>query len=481
MRNLKILSIIAAVLACVLVFAACNGDTGVTTAPSGSGDSTTQAPTGATGEPEVTTTPAGGDATEPEGTEGTTGATDATDAPVTTDPSGTEPPATTQPPVATQPPATTAPQGGNEPTEIKYTVTVLDGDGKPAKNIIVELSNGKMASVNASGVATFTLPKGEYTVTVKDRSGKADYSDIVEKLTASKTSVTVTLLQKLTTPGGTLYNEEPYYEIAEGQFKIDVQKGKKTYLLFVPARSGIYEISVSGTNMVLGSYGSPAFILDFSTSDVVSNVWKMDVKRSNIGDNPPESTTKYLLGVHATSGSGTCTVSVKRIGDSVPTAADFPWEAAKADTKYLVKFDAPEGKVLTNIDINDGTVKIVKDAEGYYHYGSASGEYVMIRIDSETEYLASFVDICSSSPLGVHYYDANGKFLRKVQYNDMITEYATVCDKNGVCRLNDQLIDMVKEVGTYMGWWNPDSPNFRFAEYPYHKDVVWMFAFCYYA
>ena len=460
MRNLKILSILAVLLTCVLVLGACHNNGGVTTGPSVSTDGTTQAPTG---EPDATTAPSVG-ATEPSGT---TGATE---------------PSQTQPPVNTDPPATTAPQGG-DPTEtdIKYTVTVLDGDGKPVKNIIVELSNGKIASVNNSGVATFMLPKGDYTVTFKDRSGKADYSDVTAKLTASQTSITVTLLQKLTTPGGVLYNEEPYYEIAEGQFKIDVQKGKKTYLLFVPARSGIYEISVSGTNMVLGSYGSPAFILEQSTPDVVQNVWKMDVKRSNIGENPPESTTKYLLGVHASSGSGTCTVTVKRVGDSVPTAADFPWEAAKADSKYLVKYDAPEGTMLTNIDINNGSVTIVKDAEGYYHYGTVDGPYVMLRIDSESPYLASFVDICSSSPLGVHYYDANGNFQRKVQYNDMVAEYAAVCDANGVCRLNDQLIDMIQEVGNYMGWWNPDSPNFRFAESPYHKDVVWMFACCYYA
>lgn len=463
MRNLKILSIIAALLACVLVLGACNNNGGVTTAPSDSPDGTTQAPTGTTG-----------------GTNETTAPTDATTEPAGT--TGTTEPGQTQPPVTTDPPITTAPQGGDTTeTEIKYTVTVLDGDGKPVKNLIVELSNGKMASTNASGVATFTLPKGDYTVTFKDRSGKADYSDVTAMLTASNTSITVTLLQKLTTPGGTLYNEEPYYEIAEGQFKVDVASGKKTYLLFVPARSGIYEISVSGTNMVLGCYGSPAFILEHSTTDVVNNVWKMDVKRSNIGDNPPESTTKYLLGVHASSGSGTCTVTVKRVGDSIPTAADYSWEAAKADSKYLVKYDAPEGSALKNIDINDGTVKIVQDAEGYYHYGTADGPYVMIRIDSASEYLSSFVDICSTSPMGVHYYDANGKFLRKVQYNDMVAEYAAVCDANGVCRLNDQLIEMVKEVGTYMGWWNPDSPNFRFTEYPYHKDVVWLFACCYYA
>jgi len=463
MRNLKILSVIAAALAFVLVLGACNQNVGVTTDPSGITDGTTQAPTGTTGEPGNTTVPSDG-MTEPSGT---TGATE---------------PSQTQPPENTDPPATTVPQGGNSAeTDVKYTVTVLDGDGKPVKNVIVELSNGKMAPVNTSGVATFTLPKGDYTVTFKDRAGKADYSDVTAKLTATKTSITVTLLQKLTTPGGTLYNEEPYYEIAEGQFKVDVQKGKKTYLLFIPARSGIYEISVSGTNMVLGYYGSPAFILEQSTTDVVKNVWKMDVKRSNIGENPPESTTKYLLGVHASSGSGTCTVTVKRVGESVPTAADFPWEAAKAESKYLVKYDAPEGTVLTNIDINDGSVTIVKDSEGYYHYGTADGPYVMLRIDSESPYLASFVDITSTSPLGVHYYDANGKFLRKVQYNDLVAEYATVCDGNGVCRLNEQLVGMLEEVGAYMGWWNPDSPNFRFAEHPYNKDVVWLFACCYYA
>lgn len=463
MRNLKILSVIAALLACVLVFAACSKDSGVTTGPADSTAGTTQASTGTTSGTNETTAPSGG-TTEPSGTTGTTE------------------PAQTQSPVTTEPPATTVPQNGNTgETEVKYTVTVVDGDGNPVKNLIVELSNGKMASTNASGVATFTLPKGDYTVTFKDRSGKADYSDVTEKLTASKTSITVTLLQKLTTPGGTLYNEEPYYEITEGQFKIDVQKGKKTYLLFVPAQSGIYEISVSDTNMVLGCYGSPAFILEQSTSDVVNNVWKMDVKRSNIGDNPPESTTKYLLGVHASSGSGTCTVTVKRVGDTVLTAADYPWEAAKADSKYLVKFDAPEGTALKDIDVNDGSVTIVKDAEGYYHYGTADGPYVMLRIDSESKYLASFADICSSSPLGVHYYDANGKFLRKVQYNDLVADYAAVCDANGVCRLNDQLIEMVKEVGTYMGWWDPNSPNYRFTDYPFHKDVVWLFACCYYA
>ena len=124
MRNLKILSVIAAALAFVLLLGACNQNGGVTTDPSGNTDGTTQAPTGTTGEPGNTTVPSDG-TTEPSGT---TGATE---------------PSQTQPPENTDPPATTVPQGGNPAeTDVKYTVTVLDGDGKPVKNVIVELSNG---------------------------------------------------------------------------------------------------------------------------------------------------------------------------------------------------------------------------------------------------------------------------------------------------------------------------------------------------
>ena len=196
MRNRKLLSILAVVLVCAALLAACNRGGDVTTGPSGNVENTTNGSTTGT---DGTTAPSVGETTQP----GETTVPNETTVPGategTTAPSVTEPPVITQPPVTTDPPATTAPQGGNENNEIKYTVTVLDGDGKPVKNLIVELSNGKIASTNSSGVASFTLPKGNYTVTFKDRSGKADYSDVVEQLTASKTSITVTLLQKLTT------------------------------------------------------------------------------------------------------------------------------------------------------------------------------------------------------------------------------------------------------------------------------------------
>ena len=63
----------------------------------------------------------------------------------------------------------------------------------------------------------------------------------------------------------------------------------------------------------------------------------------------------------------------------------------------------------------------------------------------------------------------------------MVADYVSICDSNGVCRLNDQLVEMLEEAGGYAGWWNPDSPNFLFEGIPYAKETVWLFACCYYA
>ena len=97
--------------------------------------------------------------------------------------------------------------------------------------------------------------------------------------------------------------------------------------------------------------------------------------------------------------------------------------------------------------------------------------------------MSSLADICDTSTFGAYFYDNDGTFQYRERYNDLIYQYKENCDDNGVCPLNPQLAEMIKNVGEYKQWWSsPDSYGYIFGDTPVYEyqEYAWLFCCCYY-
>jgi len=384
----------------------------------------------------------------------------------------------------------------NSTKETEYSVYAVDGSGNPIANLIVQISGdgySGMKTTSAKGVAKFTAEKGRYTI--KFVSPSKDYYYDTDKcvLSESVTAITVTLLEKAKvtasvnafSPKSNDYKDCPAYDISEGMLYAPVSDGEMTYFIFVPTRSGTFEVSVSGdTEFELGYYGMPIYVHQNSLFDVVDNKFELEIHNYNIGSTR-DTTSTYVIGVKTVDGDdGNCILSVTRTGDAPWSIEDEPWRVATADKKYLVKYEGESGKKLKDIDILSKPTVVFNEADGYYHYGTADGPLVLIRIDSDANYLgASLIDVCDTSTFGIYAYNDDGSFAYRERYNELLYEYKEICDANGVCPLNEQLAQIIKDVGEYKGWWKASSaPGYIFGSAPAYKhpDYAWLFCCCYY-
>ena len=378
--------------------------------------------------------------------------------------------------------------------ECVYSVSVVDGIGNPIKDVKVLISGGifsAFTTTNSKGSAKFTAKKGEYTVKI-NVSDKYFCPQDEYTLTAEENSVTVTLIKKNGVSGQLLayspsneYLECDYYEVNEGMYFAPVIGGEMTYFLFVPTLPGTYEIyAEADTETEIGFYGSLYLVLQDTLYEPVEGKIKFDIHDYNIGSTK-DTTTSYVIGVKTKTGSDTdCILHVDRTGEPSWSIEDEPWQDAVANDKYLVKYNGETGKTLVNIDVLKEPVVVLNTKDGYYHFGSEDGPLVLVRIDSEIDYLyASLADICDTSTFGAYFYDNDGTFQYRERYNDLIYQYKEICDDNGVCPLNPQLAEMIKNVGEYKQWWSsPDSYGYIFGDTPVYeyKEYAWLFCCCYY-
>ena len=324
----------------------------------------------------------------------------------------------------------------NNSKEVEYSVYAVDGKGNPIANLIVEIKGdgySGMKTTSAKGVAKFTAEKGKYTI--KFVSPAKDYYYDTDKcvLSESVTSITVSLLEKAKVTGSVNaysakvddYKDCPAYDISEGMLYAPVTDGEMTYFIFVPTRSGTFEISVSGdTELELGYYGMPIYVHPNSLYDIVDNKFELEIHNYNIGATR-DTTSTYVIGVKTVDGDdGNCILSVTRTGDAPWSVEDEPWRVATADKKYLVKYEGESGKKLNDIDVLSKPTIVFNETDGYYHYGTADGPLVLVRIDSEAKFLgASLVDICDTSTFGIYVYNDDGSFAYRERYNELLYEY----------------------------------------------------------
>lgn len=372
-------------------------------------------------------------------------------------------------------------------TTASYEVKVLDGLGNPMTDGVVVkfLKDGQqvaMQKTNDQGIASKELEKGNYTVELMftDSSLNASYDASAAVLSADKTSLVLTLINEVGSEAHTLVvgDQEfnaPYVNV--GSTNVSVTASVRNYFVFTPTEAGTYAFSVSNNDVKIGYYGAPHFVQSMSAVDVIDNVITMSISAGTIGGS-------YVIGLDGLSADTKTVLSIIRTGDPEITISDMPWTQYKTThTPAPYTLDLG-GKSLKYIDITSATanVTLAYNAEdGFYHYGSENGPVVLMHLGKGAPYvsLQTVIEgdgLGGGAPIREYFYDANGEFLKKEDYTDILRTYFENMDsKNGVYPLTKDLEYIIKNGCN--GWWDKESPDFIFTDC--NPELGWMFALCY--
>ncbi len=401
-------------------------------------------------------------------------------------------------PIDSQPAGTTA---GTLPAEQTYAVTVLDYEGNPVTggvvvNFIRDGAVAAMQIVNGQGVAEKLLPTGDYTVELGFTDSSVSYyfdkTDL--NLTGEKTALTVVLSQALSDESlvlsaysqmkGEHMDYEAHY-IGTGSTHVPLNAPDRTYVLFVPQQSGIYEFSVLTDGVSIGYYGNEHYVLQNNAAENADEqTFTMNVSKGMIGTEG--GTAVMVLGLDGKDVAD-CVVRITRIADAELTIDDYPWDVYQ-NTVTPSAFTLPDNVTIRDFDMKApaGSYELVKDSNGCYRLGSADGFMVYARLGSASAYLDAIESILENTNMCKFVFDDNGNFLSKENYTQALKEYIAVMDEvSGLYPLTDDIIYMFQSHGEYVGWWDPDSPSYLFEDINgdpiagINNEHAWLFLCCY--
>ena len=368
-----------------------------------------------------------------------------------------------------------------------YSVKVTDAKGTPyTSGVIVKfMKDGTqvaMQPVDANGTATKELERGDYTVELvftDDNSGYFDPAAAV--LSAQTTAIELKLSNKLSEQTTALFADGKEYEayaVEAGSTYVPVKAGDRNYFLFVPTEAGTYKFSVDNSALALGYYGAPHFVQSNSAVEVVDNAFSISISKSSLGG------AVYVLGIDGTDADTNCMLIIERTGEPEFNISDEPWTEYKTSAVLNpYKLELPAGKNLVYVDITSETEKhefVLNEADGYYHLDTADGPVIHVHLAKGAPYVALQTVIqgdgaMGGAPIREYFYDENGKFVKKEDYTNILTDYFENMDPDlGVYPLTDDLIYIIKNGCN--GWWDKDSPDYIFDGC--NPELGWMFACC---
>lgn len=388
--------------------------------------------------------------------------------------------------------------GRSKPTKMNYSVTVLDGEGKPATDLVVKfMQNGTqvaMQPVNAEGIAQKTLKTGEYTLELikTDNTVPGYYDPATAVVTADKTAVQITLYKLTDEKGEDLTIGEKSckaYNVTVGSTYVNVKKGERNYFLFVPTAAGEYTFSVDNKEMKLGYYGGPHCVLEASSIEVVDNSFSTSIYQSMIGT-ADGGTTVLVLGIDGVAEDGNCILRVERVGDPAWSVELEPWTTyPTTHTPAPFTLDLG-GKTLTYVDIKGATADnqvIYNEADGYYHFGTADGPVVYVNFGKDSPNISLQIVIQGEGPMGgapIRKYFWNTaehtkeSFVKREDYTEILNTYFANMDENlKVYPLTQDLVYIMQNGCDK--WWDANSSDYIFQDC--NPEIGWMFALCYLA
>ena len=391
---------------------------------------------------------------------------------------------------------------------VKYQVTVLGVDGKPATDgVIVKFMKGEeevaMQRTDASGKAVKELDRGDYTVQIMfmDQSKQYYYDTAAMTLSATKTELTAELAYKVGGNPQSLYAQEmdhDAYTIYAGNNFVQLVSGNRSYFLFTPTESGVYRFSASADACVVGYFGSPYFVQEMNVGDVDGNAVTVTISPSMIGTNGT-GTTVLVIGVDNTDGTVSETMlKAERVSAYVDTSV--PTEVYQT-TGSLTPWTLPEGSVLESFDLtksSDHYTLVLDEATGFYHLGSVDGPLVLMCLgeaaNSRLQYGASYDTMLQTMGISKYFIDENGNYTRKEDYNQCLIDYIGNRDyatgqytggcidrKTGLYPLTADLMYIVQQNGEFMGWWSISGGSYLFRDASgvlnttINPEIAWLF------
>lgn len=390
--------------------------------------------------------------------------------------------------------------GGEDNTQAggakEYKVAVKDALGNPyTDGVVVQFfKDGVQAALQVvnseTGIATKELEAGDYTVKLQFTDSADGYHYVEEGLTlsADKTELDVILAKAITEEPGSLYVGDGAYDsyaVGTGCTYVELTTGERNYFLFTPREAGTYEFSAAdGANVVLGYYGAPHFVQSMNAAEVVDGKFTISVSASMIGTGDT-GTTVLVIGVDSDSATE-CVLGIQRIGEPEWNVSDEPWTIYET-TADLSKYILPAGTTLKEFDLTASSYNLVyNEKDGYYHLDSADGPLVYVNLLEDSKYLASFKNILERSGINKYFYDADGKFEKKVSYSECLLEYIGYVDETtGVYPLTEDLKHIIQQRGEYVGWWDVNSQQYLFVDANgnpipgINSEIAWLFMCCY--
>ncbi len=388
-----------------------------------------------------------------------------------------------------------------------YKITVIGVDGNPIgeNEVAVRFKQDgvqkAMQVVGADGVATKELPKGNYQLELSFVNADAAYTyDMTDmNLSATKTEVEVELFHVQSDKGQTMNvkvaeNETRAYKgynVSAGRTLVTLTEGDRSFFIFAPKESGIYEVSFTGDITSIGYYGAPFFVQERNVGEFVEgkeNVLKLTVLPSMIGEGDT-GTGEWVLGVDGAEGVTSGILNIMWVGNYVESV---PWTSYQAVCS-MERYTLPEGAVIREFDMMADNNLVLNTEDGYYHLGDANGPLVLVRLGKNSDdgcrfLMDSFETLASTSWITTYHYDEAGNLTEKINYSACINAYFELDDEEtGLYPLNEDLKTIILDMGEYKGWWDPTGGNYLFYEkdsasdiqVPIKLDNGWLFNCCY--
>ncbi len=366
--------------------------------------------------------------------------------------------------------------GEDDASKIAYTATVTDYYGNPRSGVeVFFFQNGApmaTAVTDASGAATAKLLPGTYTVTL---SGNYYYEEA--SFSETVTALTVAAVEKRGETFTKLYDEYTAYHLDTGATYIyDMQADAMTFVVLVPTSEGVYKVSASG-NAKVGFAGANTMF--FNTNPVVGDSYEIEITQEQLENN---------TFIFAVTGESDCILEFIRTGDIILTPEEqaewIIYEANEPAEDFTLVLGA--GQKLTYVDLTSDA-KAVKGSDGYYHLNSADGPILYMNLGSGCRYLSLYgmlgFEQIGGMGLKCVFYDDAGNFIKKEDYTVCMQSFISACTDskgNGVYPLNDDLIYMVRNAGSYIGWYDPEHPSYLFSDVENMNDEIgWMFGLYY--
>lgn len=373
-----------------------------------------------------------------------------------------------------------------EPAGPAYSVTVTDYNGNPKTGVVVQiLKDGAVASmipVDTNGVAAADLEAGNYTVKLLFSGENLYYEEKNAVLTETASHITLKVAPAVSGAPESI-NDANAYVVEVGGTYVQTQADVVNYFIFTPTVAGNYQVTTSDPEAVVSYWGGNIFFLPAAPyeMEMTGNAYHLNVKDSNIGE---EQGVTHIIGI---TGAEDCILEIIRVGDPVLDEEDMPYtEYGEGKEIPAYTYSGSGKKKFVDITAATDSVKLVLNAQdGYYHMNTEDGPLAYLYLGENTNYipLYSVVGVNPNADGGENVYRnvyENDVLIRRELFNPLLIKYANSADKTqAIYPLTEDLVYMIRHGGDRKGWWDPESMNYMFTEYPgTNNEIAWMFAIC---